>query len=80
MVVLNKFIKKIKEEALGLKNGVNKIFTSSFDFKDDSLVVLCNGQDMTKDIDFSIMDSDRFSFIYVVPKPEDILNINYIKK
>lgn len=80
MVVLNKFIKKVKEEAIGVRDGVNKLFTSSFDFKDDSLVVLYNGQDMTLDIDFIISTSNSFSFVYIAPKSDDVLKINYIKK
>jgi len=80
MVILHKFNKEIKEEANGIRDGVNKAFTSSSNFKLDSLVVLYNGQTMTKDIDFTVTGFNSFSFIYVAPKHEDVLRINYIKK
>lgn len=79
MVVLHKFNKKIKEIPDDLKNGVNKYFTSSSNFKDGSLVVSYNGQDMTKDVDFNVTGSNSFSFIYFAPKSEDVLEISYIK-
>ena len=79
MVILHKFNKRIKEEAKGLKNSVNKVFTASSVFKTDSLIVLYNGQNMTKDIDFDIIGSNSFSFIYITPKQEDVLKIDYIK-
>ena len=80
MIVLTKFIKQIKEEATGTRDGINKTFTSSNNFKDGSLVVLYNGQDMTLDIDFVVLGSNSFSFVYIAPKPDDVLKINYIKE
>ena len=80
MVILNKFIKYIREEALGIRDENNKLFTSSEEFKSESLVVLYNGQELTVGVDFSILGFNSFSLIYMSPKSDDVLEINYTKR
>ena len=52
----------VHEDAIGLVDGVNKIFTASFPFVSGTLIVYLNGLEQRSPDDFVEIDNQTFEF------------------
>lgn len=69
------------EEPTGHINGINIIYTSAFNFQNESLEVFLNGIRLEEGLtnDFKIDSNNQFSILCYAPLSGDTIRINYIK-
>lgn len=72
-------IELFKEElAIGVVDGVNPFFTSSFDFALETLSVFTNGLKMRKLVDYNTTGNSTIQFL-VSPEVGDVISLQYFK-
>lgn len=67
----------LSDVLVGDRNGVNKVFTVSYEYSPGRIEILYNGQVMTSGIDFEETGLNEITFIYVSPPEDTVLRANY---
>lgn len=68
----------IIEEALGVVNGINAIFTSTYPFKPETLQVFVNGLLQKKLLDYNNTDTQNIQFTFS-PLDSENITLTYYK-
>ncbi len=69
---------EVNEELIGVINGINNSFTTSFNFDPDTTIVFINGVKQKKPLHYNTVGFNTVTFSDS-PLVGDILEINYVK-
>jgi len=65
------------ENAVGVRDNDNRIFTTAYSYITGTLLVNYNGQRLVKDNDYKEQSSNKFRLVYVKPYNDDNLVVDY---
>lgn len=67
----------LNEVVLGVKNNINNVFSTSYNYLSGSLLVYYNGQRLIYNEDYKEQSANTFELVYVKPYNVDSLVVDY---
>ena len=67
----------VADPVSGVQDGVNKVYTTTYDYKSGHLSFMINGQSLHVDDDFLETGANEITLLHIAPYGEDVLRATY---